>query len=75
MSNNIQTWLIIEVMIVLSVILVCIASIAYDRLIAKSDRLAAKIDHLDNDVKQVAKDVSELGKQIQSILTSFNNRR
>ena len=66
MSNNIQTWLIIEVMIVLSVILVCIASIAYDRLIAKSDRLAAKIDHLDNDVKQVAKDMSELARHVKT---------
>ena len=66
MSNNIQTWLIIEVMIVLSVILVCIASIAYDRLIAKSDRLAAKIDHLDNEIKQVAKDMSELASQIRA---------
>ena len=66
MSNNIQTWLIIEVMIVLSVILVCIASIAYDRIVAKQNKLEFKIDRLDNEIKQVAKDVHELASQIRA---------
>lgn len=66
MSNTIQTGLIVEVMIVLSVILVCIASIAYDRIVAKSNRLASKIDHLDDEIKQVAKDVSELANQVRA---------
>ena len=66
MSNNIQTWLIIEVMIVLSVILVCIASIAYDRIVAKQNKLEFKIDHLDDEIKQVAKDVSELANQVRA---------
>ena len=66
MSNSIQTGLIVEAMIVLSVILVSIASIAYDRLVAKQNKLEFKIDRLDDEIKQVSKDVHELASQIRA---------
>ena len=66
MSNSIQTGLIVEAIIVISVVLVCIASIAYDRLVAKQNKLEFKIDRLDNEIKQVAKDVHELASQIRA---------
>ena len=66
MSNTIQTGLIVEIMIILSVILVSIASIAYDRLVAKQNKLEFKIDHLDDEIKQVARDVHELASQIRA---------